>query len=136
MASLDRFINKTNILFMPKRSRLEVKKTSVRFSNGFFKMAAKNKMADHSKTGLFCLDFEWSTSLDRFGMNKIFFMTLFFIKWSRLANPKTGHKKCPKSHHSKTGQFGIQRGTVFRWSICVLRWNGPDIDCLQMDNTV
>jgi hypothetical protein len=46
--SLDRFINKIvikNILFMTKRSRLEVKKTSVRLSNG------QNKMADHLKAG-------------------------------------------------------------------------------------
>jgi hypothetical protein len=37
MASLDRFIKKKaikNILFMPKGSRLEVKKTLVRLSNG------------------------------------------------------------------------------------------------------
>jgi hypothetical protein len=37
MASLDHFIKKRaikNILFMPKQSRLEVKKTSVRLSNG------------------------------------------------------------------------------------------------------
>jgi hypothetical protein len=42
VASLDRFIKKRaikNILFMPKWSRLELKKTSVRFSN------VKNKMA-------------------------------------------------------------------------------------------
>ena len=56
---------------MPKRSRLEVKKTSVRLSNG-------KKMADHSKTGLFV----------RFsnGFNK---MAAFY-------HSKTGLKKCPK----------------------------------------
>ena len=29
----------------------------------------------------------FSAGLDRFGMNKIFFMTLFFIKRSRLVSP-------------------------------------------------
>jgi hypothetical protein len=43
VASLDRFIKKiimNKIFLMPKRSRLEVKKTSVRFSNGKNKMGA------------------------------------------------------------------------------------------------
>ena len=46
VASLDRFIKKrvmNKIFFMPKRSRLEVKKTSVRLSNGKNKMAAIRK---------------------------------------------------------------------------------------------
>ncbi len=34
---------------------------------------------------IFCPDFGFA-SLDRFGMNKIFFMTLFFIKQSRLVD--------------------------------------------------
>ncbi len=52
VASLDRFIKKrvmNKIFFMPKRSRLEVKKASVRLSDG------KNKMAtngfNHLKAG-------------------------------------------------------------------------------------
>jgi hypothetical protein len=47
------------ILFLPSESR------------------TNRSSPDHLKAGL--------TSLDRFGMNKIFFMTLFFIKGSRLA---------------------------------------------------
>jgi hypothetical protein len=64
-------------------------------------MAAKfggHFVKNHSKTRLFCPVFEWSAiflafesrtgffpaSLDSFVTNKIFFMTLFFIKRSRL----------------------------------------------------
>jgi hypothetical protein len=50
---------------------------SVRFSNG----------RDRTYLSGFFL-----ARLDRFGTNKIFFMTLFFIKWSRLV--KSGHE-CP-----------------------------------------
>jgi hypothetical protein len=90
--SLNRFIKKrvmNKIFFMPKLSRL-VRKCPVRLSNGRNKMAAKpfesrtNRSGpDHSKTGL--------TSLDRFVMNKIFFMTLI-------------SKTVYVSNHLKTGK--------------------------------
>jgi hypothetical protein len=64
------------ILFLPSESRTNIvgSDKKVRLSNG------KNKMADHLKAGLSCPAFKWSTSLDRFGMNKIVFMTLFYNK--------------------------------------------------------
>jgi hypothetical protein len=86
-ASLGRLIKKRvikNILFILKWSRLEVKKTSVRFWNG------PPSCFDHPKTGLIRPVFEWlkqdgcqsflTSSLDCFVMNKIkiFFMTLFY----------------------------------------------------------
>jgi hypothetical protein len=73
-ASLDRFIVITNILFVPKRSRLEVKKTSVRFSNGPTIRKPDKKVRFSN------------------GFNK---MAAFY-------HLKTGHKKCPKNDHSKT----------------------------------
>ncbi len=63
---------------MTKRSRL-LRKYPVRVSNGKNKMAANHSKPGH-KSGLQMV----GPSLDRFVMNRIFFMTLFFIKRSRL----------------------------------------------------
>jgi hypothetical protein len=51
-------------------------------------------------------------------------MTLFFIKRSRLANSKTGQKKCPKNDHWNIGLFGIRWPTVFvLWPFTILKWS-------------
>jgi hypothetical protein len=64
------------ILFLPSESRTNIVGSDKKdwLSNG------KNKMADHLKAGLSCPAFKWSTSQDHFGMNKVFFMTLFLLK--------------------------------------------------------
>jgi hypothetical protein len=89
------------MFFMPKRSWLEVKKKILR--SGFQMLKTKwplqfeswtnivgsdkkvwvSNSPNWSKTGHIC-SYKKTTSLDRFGMNKIFFITLFFIKQSRL----------------------------------------------------
>jgi hypothetical protein len=38
---------------------------------------------------------------------------LFMPKRARLANPKSGHKLCPKDDHLKSGRFGFMMVTVF-----------------------
>jgi hypothetical protein len=85
VTSLDRFIKKSvirNILFMSKRSRL-VRKN---IRSGFQMVSAilflplesrtNRSSPDHLKVEL--------TSLDRFGMNKIFFLMNFILKRSSL----------------------------------------------------
>ena len=39
----------------------------------------------YSKTGLICLVFKWSTSLDRFIKKRVIKIIFFIINWSRLA---------------------------------------------------
>ncbi len=89
VASLDHFIKKRvmkKIFLIAKRSRLEVKKTSVQFLNAKWP-------PNHSKTGGFV----------RFSNAK-----------NKMANhSKTGHKLCPKNDHSKTGQSGFGMLTVY-----------------------
>jgi hypothetical protein len=58
MASLDSFVNKGQKIFYSKRSRLEVKKPSIRLSKqdgGFYHLKTGHKKCprdDHSKLGL------------------------------------------------------------------------------------
>ena len=82
-------------------------------------------MADHSKTGP-----NISASLDRFGIKNILFITLFFIKWSRLETIQNPDKKVRFSdawfwHKIKSEnqpKFSFRMLTVHSKVVNVLQW--------------
>jgi hypothetical protein len=92
-SSLDRFIQ-NKIFLCLKQSRLEVKKTLVRFSNGQNKMAAKAFENWTNSSGFRMVEvFFLSSSLDHFINKRVTTNILFMTKQSRPVD------------HSKTGKI-------------------------------
>jgi hypothetical protein len=83
LTSLDHFIRKGHKKYFIQAKTVLASEKNIR--SGFQMVETKWPPQFENQTGYFL------TSLNRFGMNKIFFMALFFIKRSRLA---TEHE-CP-----------------------------------------
>jgi hypothetical protein len=68
-----------------------------------------------------------AASLDRFGIKNILFMTLFFIKWSRLVDHSKSGQKSPV-FRQKSPVFKCKKMAAIMAAILFSHWKtGPDI---------